>query len=152
MKKTECIKKYGETEYVRRLQQTCDRHALHREEDNAKTIEWQKNHPDKVEANRREQARKGGKYYKHKLKYDSTGLRGKRRLVRGKHGNRYRPFKQIIAPESQIHHEWIPGTADYIGVALVEADPHRHGIIDTILILEGEITLLTEEEVRGGTG
>lgn len=150
MKKIECNKKYGEAEYARRLQQKRDRYAQYPEKTKARFKKWKKNNPDKVEANRREQARKGGKYYKRKLEYDSTGLRGKRRLVRGKHARRYRPFKRIIASDSQIHHQWLPGTADYTGVALVETDQHRHGFIDVIQILEGEITLLTEAEVRRG--
>ena len=93
---------------------------------------------------------KGGRYYNHHLEYNRTGLRGERNRVRDKHAALYRLFKQIIAPESQIHHEWIPGTADYRGVALVEKDKHLHGIIDPIVILDGKITLLTEAEVRGG--
>ena len=64
------------------------------------------------------------------------------------HGNLWRKYKNIIAPESQIHHEWIPGTANYRGVALVEADQHMHGIVDVIEILEGKITLLTEDKVK----
>ena len=43
----------------------------------------------------------------------------------------------------------IPGTADYRGAALVEPIQHQYGIIDPIVILEGEITLLTEAEIRG---
>ena len=92
---------------------------------------------------------KGGRYYNHHLEYNRTGLRGERQKVRKNHAALYRLFKQIIAPESQIHHEWIPGTADYRGVALVEKDKHLHGIIDPIVILEGKITLLTEAEIRG---
>ena len=31
---------------------------------------------------------------------------------------------------------------------MVEADAHQYGIIDVIEILDGKITLLTEEEVK----
>lgn len=78
------------------------------------------------------------------------GIPHEKELVRQKHGNLYRPYKKIIAPESQLHHQWVPGTAEYTGVALVEAKPHQYGYIDVIQILEGEITLLTEEAIRNG--
>ena len=42
----------------------------------------------------------------------------------------------------------VPKTARYMGVALVERNLHRHGIIRVIEILEGQITLLTEEETK----
>jgi hypothetical protein len=42
------------------------------------------------------------------------------------------------------------GTAEHRGVALVEADQHMRGFVDVIEILEGEIRLPTEAEVRGG--
>lgn len=82
-----------------------------------------------------------------RIKYGNQGERNK---IRMKHANQYRPFKQIIAPDSQIHHEWIPETAEFRGVALVEKDQHMHGFIDVIKILEGKITLLSEKEIKGG--
>ena len=97
-----------------------------------------------------EQCRKGGKYYLKKQKYNHTGLQGERHKVRNKHGNLWRRFKNIIAPGSQIHHQWRKNSAGYDGVALVEKDQHQHGIIKPIVILEGQITLLTEAEVRDG--
>lgn len=135
MEKVEFIRKYGEAAYEKQLQQGRNRFA-----------QWRENKPEKVSANNHEKNRKGGKYYSHCLKYNSTGLSGKRHRIRIKHAVFYRPYKKIIAPESQIHHQWVPRTADYTGVALVEADQHRYGYIDVIQILEGEITLLTEEE------
>jgi hypothetical protein len=65
-----------------------------------------------------------------------------------RHGYYWRPYKNIIAPGSQLHHNWIPGTADYTGLALVEADQHMRGFIEVIQILEGKITLFTEKEIR----
>ena len=41
------------------------------------------------------------------------------------------------------------GTARYMGIALVEKNAHRHGIVNVIEILEGQLTLLTEEETGG---
>jgi hypothetical protein len=38
------------------------------------------------------------------------------------------------------HHEWIEDTAEYTGVALVEREAHRHGIINVVTLLEGVIT------------
>lgn len=126
MNKEEYIEKYGEEAYKTRLKQT---------------EMWIKTHN-----------RKGGDNYPKLMLYHMTGLPYARRLIRNKHGLKWRLFKQIIAPESQIHHEWIPRTADYRGTALVETNQHQHGIIDVIQILEGKITLLTEDEtmVAGG--
>lgn len=39
-----------------------------------------------------------------------------------------------------IHHGWIEDTADYQGVALVEREPHRRGVINVVIPLEGVIT------------
>ena len=115
---------------------------------------WRKINPDKVKAQNAKKnpeiSCKGGKYYEKHLEYRRTGLQKERNRIRIKHRLLYYPFKQIIAPSSQLHHQWAPNTADYSGVALVEADQHMHGFIDVIQILEGEITLFTEAEIRGG--
>ena len=141
MNKEESIKRYGEAAYAEVLQQGRDWHAWRREI-----------RPEEVKAKNQEYSCKGGKYYKTKLKYRTTGLQGKREKIREKHRRRYRSFKRIIAPDSQIHHEWIPGTAEYTGIALVETDQHMHGFVDVIKILDGKITLLTEKEIakQGG--
>ena len=94
--------------------------------------------------------RKGGKYYEKKLKYNRTGLRAERHKIRTIHAHNWKPYKDIIAPNSQIHHSWQPGTAEYSGVALVEKDAHQHGIIDVIEILEGAITVFIEKELQRG--
>ena len=148
MKKEERIKRYGKAAYEKMLQQHSDWMKQHSEEVNATNRRWQAANPKKVRANEQESNRKGGKRYERKLKYNHTGLQGERNKIRVKHANQYRPFKNIIAPDSEIQHEWLPGTAKYRGVALVEKDQHRHGIIDVIQILEGEITLFTEKEIR----
>jgi hypothetical protein len=105
---------------------------------------WREQNPEKVH----EYNRKGGKFYEKRYKYKQIGLQGERERIRKKHGNKWRPYKAIIAPNSQIHHQWRPETSEYDGVALVEKDQHQHGVIDVIEILEGKITLLSEEEVR----
>lgn len=163
MKKEEIIKRYGEAAYdkVRRQsrgwnakhheeKKAADRrhHAEHREKEKARSRRWAEVNPDKVRAWSREASCKGGRYYEHQLKYHTIGLQGKRNRIRMKHRTHYRPYKRIIAPDSQIHHEWIPSTANYRGVALVEKDQHQHGFVDVIKILDGKITLLTEEEVK----
>ena len=180
MKKDEIIERYGEGEYKRRLAQRRAYNKSHREEVKATTKKWRDAHPEQVkttdkkyrEIHREEikaadkirhdehpeqvkvksqkQNRKGGKHYKKKLQYMRTGLQGNRNRIRIKHADQYRPYKRIIAPDSQLHHEWIPDTSEYRGLALVEADQHMHGFVDVIQILDGEITLLTEEEVRNG--
>lgn len=152
MKEEEFIKRRGIVAYRRMLRRGrvwhVRNHKEHPEEKNAKNREWRAANPDKVKANSQEANRKGGKYYEHKKLYQTTGLQGERNKIRGIHSHRYRPFKQIIASDSRIHHEWIPGTAKYTGVALVESVPHSYGIIDVIQVLEGEITLFSEKEIR----
>lgn len=161
--KTDFIERYGTEAYEKHLQQRRDWYADNSEEEIKKSQEWSRSHPEQVKAKNQQFAktekhkefnkeldRKGGKYYEvHKRIYNSTGLQRLRNLVRRKHCKLYQSYKQLIAPATQIHHEWISDTADYTGVALVEKDQHQHGFIDVIQILEGEITLLTEAEVRG---
>lgn len=112
---------------------------------------WRENNPEQVKINSQEGNRKDGKYYAIRQQFLSTGIQRLRGLVRRKHRDVYHSYKRIIAPESQLHHQWIPETANYRGVALVEKDSHMHGFIDVIQILEGKITLLTEEEISGAT-
>ena len=133
MKKEEFIERHGKAAYEKRL---------------AQIRAWREAPPEKLEEIRRQQARKGGKRYEKTLEYDHTGLQGEKRRVRTNHGTKYRPYKDIIAPDSQIHHQWVPGTSDYDGVALVEKDQHMRGFVDVIRILEGDITVFTEEELR----
>lgn len=146
MKKEEYILKYGQAAYKKRLEQSQTWRTNNPEQVKIELQEWRGANPEKVKATHHENL-KGGKYYKKMRLYEMTGLRHARSLIRRKHQKKWTPFKQIIAPESQIHHEWIPETANFRGVALVEADQHMHGFIDVIQILEGEITLLTEAEI-----
>lgn len=129
MNKEKFIKRRGKAAYEKWLKKTRD---------------WREVNPDKILEHSQEQNRKGGKYYEHKLEYMKTGLQGKRNIIRDKHRYQYHQFKNIIAPESQIHHEWVPKTSKYKGMALVERDQHIHGFIDVIKILEGKITLFRE--------
>ena len=161
--KTDFIKRYGAAAYEKHLQQRKDWYADNRDEEIKKSQEWAEMHPEQIRIKNqqfaktekhkelnRELDRKGGKYYEvHKRIYNSTGLQRLRNLIRRKHASRYQLFKKIIAPGSQIHHEWTPGTADYRGTALVETNQHQYGFIDVIRILEGEITLFSEVEIRG---
>lgn len=147
MKKEEFIKRYGNDVWSQNLRRERERARAHKEERRGSNQLWRLNNPNKAKARDNEHNRKGGKYYEQRLKYQSTGTPHERNIVRQRHGYYYRPYKQIIAPESVLHHEWIPETANYRGVALVEKDQHQYGFIDVIQILEGEITLLTEEEI-----
>ena len=155
MKKEEFIKKHGEKAYLEKLKQDRGRKRKGKQNDTEGAKErkrlWRLNNPEKVKASNRKGSHEkncGGKYYEHRLKYDSEGLRHDRNLIRVKHRDSYRSYKQIIAPDSQIHHEWIPESANFRGAALVEKDQHLHGVIDVIQILEGEITLFLETEIR----
>jgi hypothetical protein len=171
MNKEETIARYGEDAYEKILEQSRawreehkgkeeylekekarhrKYHKEHKEEEKARNKKYRDAHPEEVKANSHDRNRRGGKHYVNHLKDKRTGLQGERNRIRTKHARQYRPFKDIIAPDSQIHHEWAPPTAKYTGLALVEANAHRHGIVDVIEILDGEIILLTEEEIRKG--
>ena len=150
MKKSECMKQYGEEAWKRRLEQGREYNKAHREEAKEYNRNYREQHPEETAARSQELSRKGGKYYDRHQEYQHTGVQGARTKIRNRHGNQYKPFKDIIAPTSQIHHEWVPESAEYRGVALVEKDQHQYGIIDVIEILDGKITLLTEEEVKRG--
>lgn len=82
------------------------------------------------------------------LEYARSCLRGERNKIRHKHERKWRRYKKIMAPDSQVHHQWIPEMAEYIRVALVEADALTHGIIDVIKIIVGKITFFTKKEIR----
>lgn len=159
MKKKEFIKTYGQVAYEKHLQksrdwkvQHCEEmnaqmekyHAQHRDEDKARTAAWREANPEKKLAQDREKGHKGGKGYAHQQVYRRKGIQGKRNVIRAKHQKQYRALKHVIAPDSQLHHGWIDGTAKYTGVALVETEAHRHGIIKVIKVLEGKITLFRE--------
>ena len=148
MKKEEIIKRYGKAEYKRRSKQPLIWNKKHPERHNATTKRWQERNPERIREIHREYCRKGGKYYEKSKIYKMTGLQGRRNRIRMRHGSKWRPYKRIVAPESQIHHQWRPGSARYDCVALVEKNQHQYGILEVIEVLEGGITLFTEKEVR----
>lgn len=131
--KEEFIKRYGERRY---------------NEKKANHQKWAKENPDKIKEATEERDRKGGRYYNQGCLRRKSGIQGERNKIRRMHRGRWGQFKKFIAPLSQLHHQWRPGSAGYDGVALVEKDQHMHGFVDVILILEGIITLFTEKELR----
>jgi hypothetical protein len=133
MKKEEVIKHFGQQVYNRKL---------------ASAREWKRKHPKIVREHSHQSNRKGGKYYIRHLQYQHSGLQGERNKIRAMHARRWSKYKNRIAPNSQIHHAWRHNSSDFDGVALVETNAHRHGVIDVILILEGNVTLLIEENRR----
>lgn len=163
MKKAETIERYGEEAYEKLLEQRREWYKANKEEEKVAGKKYREQHPEKVAAWKRkyneenpekviahnqERTRKGGNHYDKHLKDSQTGLQGDRNRIRKKHAKQYKPYKDIIALESQLHHEWVPKTDEYRGVALVEAEQHMHGFVDVIEILDGKITLLTEEEIK----
>ena len=150
MKKREYIRRYGKVAWEKHLEASKQWRLANPERQRELQKQWEKANPEKVKVNSHEANRKGGKHYGKNLIKSRIGLRGKRGGIRRKHRKTYFPYKNVIDPKSltQIHHQWIPGTADHIGVALVEKGQHMHGVIDVIEILEGEITLLTEAEIQ----
>ena len=152
MKKREIIEEYGKQEYERRKEQNRKRTRLWREKnverDRVSSRNWSLQHPAEVRKTHQNQSRKGGRFYVKKQLYDHIGLQGERNKIRSRDWRMWHTYKQIIAPDSQLHHEWVPRTAEYNGLALVEKDQHQHGSIDVIEILDGEITVFTEQELR----
>lgn len=148
MKKKEIISKYGKEAYEKILIQRRDRYRKNAKTEIETTRNWQFANPKKVAEIDKARSRKEGHRYKQHLRYETTGVQGARNKVRRRHGHLWQSYKRIIAPLSQIHHEWIPGSSNYNGVALVEKERHQHGIIDVIQILDGDITLFSEKEIR----
>lgn len=148
MNKAEFINCYGDDAYRKKEEHTRMWRKAHREKMCEFSKKWRLANPKKLREVRDERSKHGGRGYDKTLKYNRTGLRGRRARIRGIHGHKWRQYKKIIAQGSQLHHQWRLGSAGYDGVALVETNQHQHGIIDVILILEGRVTLLTEAEVR----
>lgn len=150
MKKEERIRRYGKAAYLKRLDWSRKRDEANPEKVREWNRKWREANPDKVATLNHKHGRKGGKYYEKALKYQHTGLPRERNKIRCKHGHMWREYKNLIAPESQLHHQWHIGTSEYDGVALAEKDQHLHGIVNVIEILEGAITVFTEKELQGG--
>ena len=146
MKKEDFIRRYGEAAYEKLREQIRSWKAANLEKARASVRTWQTANPDKVLAASHEQSRKGGKYYDRMLVWHRTDLQSERKVIRNKHEKLYHSHKRTVVPSilTQIHHEWILGTANYRGVALVNAEAHRHGVIEVVEVLEGEITLFAE--------
>ena len=145
MKKEEFIKRYGQSKYEEMLEQ---RRGRTRKSYLEVQKEWRSANPEIIKFHHNNANRKGGTHYEQRLQKNREGLQGNRGRVRRIDGNRFRKYKPFFAKQSQLHHEWIQGTAKYRGIALVEQDQHMHGIIDVFIVLEGAITIFDE---HGGT-
>lgn len=141
--------RYSEEEYKKVKEKALERYYKNREQCLAKHREWNEINPLKVLEGNRQRGRKGGRHYEKHLQDAQTGIRGERNKIRCKDRRKWRLYKLIIAPDSQLHHQWLIETSEYTGIALVEADQHMHGFINVIQILKGKITLFTEKEIRG---
>ena len=159
MNKQEYIKYYGEEgwrnllekqkEYYKQNKERKKRYSneyrkVHVEKYKGYKKHWALRNPDKIKQTRNNQCRKTGLFYERNLIKEHTGLRGARNKIRSKHANVWRKYKGNWLIETQIHHEWIEGTAGYRGIAIVDKMEHQYGIINPIKILEGEITLLCD--------
>jgi hypothetical protein len=142
--KSNYIARWGKEKYVALLAQHRAHYYKVTKEHCERSRKWWKANPVKVRAYHKATNSKAGKFYKKTQLLKSTGIQGERHKIRVRHAHRWRKYKNIIAPESQIHHMWRDGTSEYYGVALVEKDQHMHGIINVILILEGEIAFNRE--------
>ena len=142
------ISEHGKDAYDKMLAQNRAYYKTHKGQVNATQKRYREEHLEEVIAVTREQCRKGGRRYAKALAYSQIGIPGEKRRIRVKHTQHYKPYKDIIAPDSQLHHLWRPQSALYDGLALVEKDKHMRGFINVIKILEGEITVFTEEKLR----
>ena len=150
MNKEEFIRRYGTVAYNIKLERDSVWKAMNLDKVRIYDRTWRGKNPEKMELKDHERNRRGGKYYKRKLAYLRVGVPGERHKIRVKHAKIWRKYKKIIAVDSVLHHEWVPGESGYRGIALVEKNQHQHGFIDVIEILAGKITLLLEEK-RGSS-
>lgn len=148
MNKDERIARYGLEAYEKRKKYARDQYYKNKDQRLAQHKEWNKKNPLRVLEANQQRGRKGGKHYKKHLYDAQTGLRGARNKIRCKDRRKWRLYKGLIAPNSILHHQWQPNSAKYSGVALVEKVQHQYGYIDVIEILEGKITLFSEEGIR----
>ena len=137
MKKDGRIKQWGAEAYKREL---------------ALSKIWKKKNPEKTKRYAAERNRVGGKHYLEARRKNMEGLRHERAKRRSRDAKKYHLYKKVIDPTglTQVHHSWYSNSVECEGLALVEKDQHQHGYIKVIQILEGEITLFTEEFLRGG--
>lgn len=134
MKKQEMIDRYGEEWYnEHRLEPAKKWVREHREEHAEYNRKYRQEH-------REEKIKYQKKYWG--AKADPDSIPHKRQLIRARDNRRYNPIRQFWSHlKTDIHHEWIPDTADYMFIALVERSKHQYGIIDPICILEGEVAV-----------
>ena len=128
---------------VRYNKQRVERRKKYNEEVNAIEQRWKKSNleKDKAKKDRERVLRytKGGDKYEENCEYRRTGIQGERNKIRRRDRRTWQPFKNFIALDTEVHHAWIKGTANYNGVAIV--DKSEHGIINPILILENSILI-----------
>lgn len=140
--KEDYIAEFGAEEYARMLER--EWYGEDSESQRKYHKEWPRQHYGRLQEDKKHRGRRGTIYYDSVRAYQRTGVQGERNKVRALHAHRWRKYKTIIAPNSELHHQWLPGSADYTGLAIVETNTHRYGKINVIEILEGEITLLRE--------
>ena len=109
MRKEDYIRKRGIAAYEELLQQSKDWKKAHPKERRVINNKWAERNPEKVKAHGRKISRKGGKYYEHRRQHQANGIPHEKVLIRNKHGYHYRSYKRIIAPDSVLHHQWLPG-------------------------------------------
>ena len=120
-----------------------------------KTIYWRL-HPEKQKENNREwqQSKKGkdwqkvfNKEYYH-TGYYQTGVQGEKVKIRqcDWRNPQYQWLKRNLG-DVHIHHEWVPGNAEYVFSALVDASEHMHDIINPIIFLEDNRIKLLQDSL-----
>lgn len=128
--------------------------------ESGKSAEYRKGNPEKVKKLKRkgdvanpakvrgyslDQSTKGGKGYLKMRAYSQQPVPNARHRVRARHETKYRGIKLLLESffeglKLQLRHQWLSGTAEYTGLALVDTERHQRGIISVVYPLEGVIT------------
>lgn len=166
MKKEEYIKKYGVEKWLEYIAYQRDYYTKNIEKVREKNREYQREYQRKYYAENKEKVKERcrehireyqhkyyadieirGRVHEYMKKYcgslsDHNSIPYRKSLIRQRDHHRFFSIKQFFQNlQTDIHHEWIPNTADYTFIALVERDKHRYNIIDPIVILEKKVVL-----------
>jgi hypothetical protein len=134
MNKNAFIEKWGIVAYEKRMKMSRDWRQAHPENTekwHKQIRDWKRTHPIRVKRIARDSYRK---HRQEILNRQCTDTEGMRRSIRAKCGRIWALYKNIIAPGSRLHYEWIPETVEYKCIALVEKDQSQYSFNDVIHI------------------
>jgi hypothetical protein len=133
MNKNAFIEKWGIAAYEKRMKVSRDWRQAHPENTEKwrkQICDWKRTHPIRVKRIARDSYRK---HRKEILNRQCTDTEGLRRSIRGKH-RIWSKYKRFVALATRQHYEWIPETAEYKCIALVENDLRQYPFENVIHI------------------